>query len=693
MFDQELNLKGNEVFLVGRTTNTTGMSESGLYLRDTRFLSTFAMQLNGVALETLGVRTGFGRRATVNLTNPESESIAAPAHSISIELRIQVNADVQGSFAVQNFHSQPVELALTLDVAADFLDMFQVRGWKVENRGSLVDSVLSQESIELKYRSLAGSLTSTLLAFEPAPTAISSAVAGTGQISFALNLDAGERREIGFSINLEPGDGVPISPIVEADGGFAFWSNNAELQQLIDQSDNDLDLLQTETADGSIPAAGLPWYIAPFGRDSLIVALQTMHVYPERVASTLRVLAAHQGTKIDVFHEEQPGKILHELRYGELARSGQIPHTPYYGSIDSTPLFVLTFAQHYLWHRDESIWTDLIGPVKRALEWITNYGDLDGDGLIEYQGTQSDPTHISQQGWKDSGDSLHHADGREVEGPIALVEVQGYVFGAYAWLSEAARIHGDSEWSDELQNKAEDIRSAVEDNYWIEGESFYAQALDGHKQRVEAISSNPGHLLFCGLPSPQRAALMAERLMQDDLYAGWGIRTLSSAMPTYNPMSYHNGSIWPHDTSLAMWGLRDYGLDTSAIQLALGIVTLGYFSPHARLAELYCGWALEGHEDGPVNYPVSCSPQAWAAASAHLVLRTLLGIRPDFRTRTIHVDPFLPEQFEAISVANLAAFGDAYDLAVHVHDDHYHVSPDGNVNVVVAGGDNHDNEH
>jgi glycogen debranching enzyme len=381
------------------------------------------------------------------------------------------------------------------------------------------------------------------------------------------------------------------------------------------------------------------------------------------------------------------------MRFGELARSGQIPHTPYFGSIDSTPLFVFTFAQHYLWHRDERLWTDLIESVKQAIAWIGTYGDLDGDSLIEFLGTQSEPTHISQQGWKDSHDSLHHVDGSEVEGPIALVEVQGYVFAAYSKLAEAARIHGDNTWASELSQKAERVRTAVEDSFWIESEGFYAQALDGRKRRVEAISSNPGHLLFCGLPSPERAARVGERLMQDDLYAGWGIRTLSSAMPTYNPMSYHNGSIWPHDTSLTMWGLREYGIDTPAIQLAVGLVTLGFFSPQSRLAELYCGWPLDGHEDGPVNYPVSCIPQAWAAASAHLMLRTLLGIKPDFDAGTIHIDPFLPEQFDAISVANLAAFGNTYDLAVHVHEDHYHVSPEGNVTVIVAGGESDAHDH
>ncbi|MEJ7839794.1 MAG: amylo-alpha-1,6-glucosidase, partial [Thermomicrobiales bacterium] len=400
-------------------------------------------------------------------------------------------------------------------------------------------------------------------------------------------LDAGALWETRVEILPDPADGRAMAAVSETESDFAFWSSNDELQRLIDQSDSDLALLQTETKDGSIPAAGIPWYVAAFGRDSLIVGLQTMHVYPERIASTLRVLAASQGTTVNAFREEQPGKILHEIRSGELARSGQIPHTPYFGSIDSTPLFIMTFAQHYLWHRDETVWKDLVDAARRGIEWIEVFGDIDGDGMIEFSGTQTDPTHISQQGWKDSGDSLHHADGSEVAGPIALVEVQGYVYAAYSWLAEAAQLYGENGWANELRGKAEDIRLVVEDRFWIESEGYYAQALDGKKRRVESISSNPGHLLFCGLPSPERAFRMSERLMRPDLYAGWGIRTLSSEMPSYNPMRYHNGSIWPHDTSLTMWGLREYGLDTKAIQLALGIVSLSYFSTQNRLAELY----------------------------------------------------------------------------------------------------------
>jgi glycogen debranching enzyme len=434
--------------------------------------------------------------------------------------------------------------------------------------------------------------------------------------------------------------------------------------QFIAQCDPDLAMLQTSFPDGNIPAAGIPWFIAPFGRDSLIVALQTMHAYPERVESTLRVLAALQATEIDPWREAEPGKILHEMRYGDMARTGQIPHTPYYGSIDSTPLFVMVFAQHYLWHHDDALFDDLGDNVRRALDWMERYGDLDGDGLLEYSGTQKDVAHIAQQGWKDSGDSLHFADGSEVTGPIALVEVQGYAVAACKWLGEAARSRGDDAWADALAERAERIRQTVEAKFWMEDAGYYAQALDGDKRRVDAISSNPGHLLFCGLPGGDRAARVATCLADPALNSGWGLRTLATGMATYNPMSYHNGSIWPHDMSLAMEGLRAYRHDDLAREFALALLPLASTAPDLRLSELYCGFPPMEGVPTPVSYPVSCSPQAWAAGAGLLALRTLLGLRADPEKRCLTAAPHLPYDWDTMSVHGLHAYGQFHSIVV-----------------------------
>jgi glycogen debranching enzyme len=393
-----------------------------------------------------------------------------------------------------------------------------------------------------------------------------------------------------------------------------------------------------------------------------------MHAYPGRIASTLHLLASLQGEKDDAWREEEPGKILHEMRYGDMARSGQAPHNPYYGSIDSTPLFVMTFAQYYLWHQDEALYDELVPNVRRALEWIETRGDLDGDGLIEFAAKASDSVHISQQGWKDSFDSLHFADGREVDGPIALVEVQGYVYAAYAWLAEAARQRGDGPWAGELAARSERIRSLVEDRFWMDDVGYYAQALDGAKQQVDAISSNPGHLLFCGLPSEDRATRVARMMESPELNCGWGIRTLGTSMGTYNPLSYHNGSIWPHDSSLAMAGLARYGYQDLAESLVLGLIALSRFAPRNRLAELYCGFPLAediGPINYPVNYPVSCIPQAWAAATGLLGIRALLDLRPDPEQRSIRVgNPTLPSGLTTMLVNGVEAFGKRFTLRI-----------------------------
>jgi glycogen debranching enzyme len=441
-----------------------------------------------------------------------------------------------------------------------------------------------------------------------------------------------------FSLDLAHGDSAivdlsllptPVGAAHEAEEAgrlrLKISTDNRDLEAMALRADLDLAMLQTDFPEGSMPSAGIPWFIAPFGRDSLIVALQTMQTYPERAWATLRVLAANQGDRLDAFREEEPGKILHEIRYGDMARTHQIPHTPYFGSIDSTPLFVMTFAQAWRVRQDEGMYDELVPHIRRALAWIEEYGDLDGDGLVEFGAKAEDGVHITQQGWKDSHDSLHWANGDQVEGPVALVEVQGYVYAAYAWMADVATMRGDEGWAAELRDKADRVRKTVEDTYWLEGEGYYAQALDGNKRPVDAISSNPGHLLFCGLPSPERAALMVDRLMRGDMLTRWGIRTLSSTMSTYNPMSYHNGSIWPHDNSLTICGMKAFGFDEAASTVAECLIRLSAHDTERRLSELYCGFDSDDDRLGPVNYPVSCRPQAWAAGCAHLIVRTMLG--------------------------------------------------------------------
>ena len=633
MLHNDVLLKNNELCLVGRAEDRGGIHETGLYLRDTRFLSAFTVHVSGTPLDVLSVRTLSATEAIITATPARGyeEQTGIVESSLVVHQRITVGVALEVEFEVQAFGGWTSDIDLEVELASDFRDMFDVRGMTPKQRPALRDPEIHDDGrVSFAATGADGHTVRLEVSSSPRPTSAEAAmvkrasddVAIPVKLTFGLNLLDGDVHTVQLSLLPVPLD-APHEAVPAADTRLQVTSDNPDLDAFVHRADLDLAMLQTSFPEGSMPAAGIPWFIAPFGRDSLIVALQTMLVYPERVWSTLRLLAANQGTKLDPFREEEPGKILHEMRYGDMARSGQIPHTPYFGSIDSTPLFVMAFAQAYQWHRNEAMYDLLIPHVRRALAWIEDYGDLDGDGLIEFGDKSKDSVHITQQGWKDSHDSLHWANGDEVDGPIALVEVQGYVYAAYAWLATVAEIRGDPGRAAELRDKAERIREAVEASYWLPEAGFYAQALDGRKRPVDQISSNPGHLLYCGLPTPERAASVAERLMRPDMLTRWGIRTLSTTMSRYNPMSYHNGSVWPHDNSLIMAGLSAYGFNKESSTIASSLVRLSTHDAERRLSELYCGFDVDDERLGPVNYPVSCRPQAWAAGCAHMILATM----------------------------------------------------------------------
>ncbi len=426
-----------------------------------------------------------------------------------------------------------------------------------------------------------------------------------------------------------------------------------------------------------MPAAGIPWFVAPFGRDSLIVGLQTLHLRPESALGTLQVLATLQGNEVVRETEEEPGKILHEMRYGEMARAREIPHRPYYGTVDATPLFAWLVAEAALWTGDAEVWRRFKPHAERALQWCEEYGDLDGDGLIEYSTATQSSAHISHKVWKDSHDSLHYPDGRPVTGLIAAVEVQGYLFAAYDRLAIAAGQFGDVEWGQWLRERAEAVRATVESQFWLEDEGYYAQALNGEKQPIGSISSNPGHLLFAGLPAPERAQRVAARMISSDLDSGWGLRTLSAASASYNPMSYHNGSVWPHDNSLAIAGLYRYGLANEGARLVDGLLAAATADPKLRLPELYCGFPRGDADTAPVAYPVSCSPQAWAAGALPLIVRAMLGLQFDLDTKCLTANPHLPNWLNKIEITGVRVGGATGALSISRAGGGYDVSSHG----------------
>ena len=624
MLNSDLTLKHNELCLIGKQHSFAAQNERGLFARDTRYLSDLSLQLGDVPLETVTIQELAADRVRIYATNMQPLVQHQP-HEIAIVTNLTLGTTLQVDVTVHNYGRAPFAAPLSITVAADFQDMFTVRGLAAIDPVTPQPASIDAESAVLSAVASDGVVLATSVSWSSLATV---AIGSTPEAGIALtwpcDLPAGAMQRDQLDIApVPPGAALTALPDTDPHHLFTtatpFASGDADLDRFLNQCDRDLATLQTSFPAGVMPAAGIPWFIAPFGRDSLIVALQSLHRYPWRAQQTLRVLASLQGEKVDPYREEQPGKILHEMRYGELSRRGSIPHTPYYGSIDATPLFVMTLAACDAALPDDAFFDEMRQPAERAFVWIEEYGDLDGDGLIEFAGDAADLAHIAQQGWKDSADSLHFADGREVGGPIALIEPQAYVYAAYAGYAAALERRGED--ASAYLAKAERIRDAIEQQFWLEDVGYYAQALDGHTQPVDSIASNAGHVLYCGVASQEHADRVAERLAAVDMNGGWGIRTLSTQMSTYNPLSYHNGSVWPHDVSLAMAGLAAYGHEEQAKVLARQLVKLGGFDPRLRLAELYGGYADDGA--GPVPYPVSCSPQAWAAGAGLLVAQVL----------------------------------------------------------------------
>jgi glycogen debranching enzyme len=399
-------------------------------------------------------------------------------------------------------------------------------------------------------------------------------------------------------------------------------------------------------------AAGIPWYVTVFGRDALIASHQLLMVNTRPARDALELLAAKQGTAVDDWRDEQPGKILHEIRQGELARAGIVPHTPYFGSVDATPWFVIVYAQHFRWTGDVAFAEKLLPAAEAALAWIDKDGDADGDGFVEY--LCRSPRGIRNQGWKDSHDSVVHADGRLAEPPIALSEVQAYVYLAKERMGDVYRALGRPEDARRLEDEAEALKRRFNEAFWMDDEKYFAEALDADKRQVRTVTSNPGHALYCGIVDEEKATPLAKRLLSPDMFSGWGVRTMSKAAAAYNPMSYHNGSVWPHDNALIAAGLKRYGFARSTNRVATALFDAAVQADYLRLPELFCGFTRRT-PNRPVSYPIACSPQAWAAGSPYLMLQAMLGISARAHQNLLTVNlPHLPTWLNTVEVRNLA---------------------------------------
>ena len=641
----------------------------GLYVHDVRFLSAFEVRVAGAAPLLLSASDRETYVATMQLVNPPlrlPDGRSVPRQALSIRRARFIDGGVRERIGLLNTGPTAVPLELSIELDADFGDMFAVRGYRA-SAAATVTVANVDGGVVLSARGADGVLRATSVTTEPAPYA-----ATDRTLRYQRELAPQERLVVEVTVvptedgqRPDPGTGRPFDEAIELvrdryaaflGAGTRIETTNGRLADLLRRSALDLRALVDHAATGPMLTAGIPWYAVPFGRDALITGLETLAFHPELALGALRFLAAHQGQRVDPFTEEEPGRIFHELRRGELARLGAVPHRPYFGTVDATPLFVCLFVETVRWLGDRGLYDELLPHALAALEWCDTSGDPDGDGFVEYASGPGSP--LRNKGWKDSATSLSNRDGSPVELPAALVEVQAYVYAAKHRLARLAAELGDAPLAGRLEKEAADLRARFEAAFWLPDERCYAQALDARKLPVDAVTSNAGHCLWAGIASPERAALLVERLLEPDMFTGWGIRTLSSSYPTYSPMSYHNGSVWPHDNALIAAGMAAYGHRLAAGRVIGAVLeAAGHFADH-RLPELFCGFARDHrYASRPAEYLVSCSPQAWSAGAPFLLLQAALGLRPVEFGRPPAIDPVLPDGIDRLDFRGVLAAG------------------------------------
>ncbi|MDP9341972.1 MAG: amylo-alpha-1,6-glucosidase [Actinomycetota bacterium] len=667
--NKTLAVKEGETFLYSDTEGNLDDRKDyglGLYHHDTRFLSHFMMRLSGRQPVLLSSSAERSYMAFVDLTNLdlyEDGRRMVPQQTLNVRRIRVIDGRLFERVRVRNYNPFPVAVDLEFSFGADFADIFEVRGLARATSGQMEPPRAQGRLVEFAYLGRDGTRRVTRIEFGSDPARLE-AVGDLVQASFRLTIGGNQTRTVAMTVVPLVGDERP--PERELDAAvhslrrsYEEWerestrlvTDNELFNELLDRGLRDLRELYTPTPTGGILTAGIPWYVTMFGRDALIASHQMLTVNPRLARDALRYLAAHQGTVRDDSRDEEPGKIMHEVRDGELARAGLVPHTPYYGSVDSTPWFLILFAQYFRWTGDVELARSLLPAAEAALRWIDEDGDLDGDGFVEYLSRSANG--IRNQGWKDSGDSIVHADGTLAEPPIALVEVQAYVYLAKLRMADVFEVLGDPDRGDRLRREAAALRKRFHDAFWMEDERYFAAALDGDKRQVRSIVSNPGHALYCDIVDQDKAEHLARRLLAPDMFSGWGVRTMSKSAVSYNPMSYHNGSVWPHDNALIAAGLKRYGFvrDTNRVATALFDAAIG--ADYMRLPELFCGFTRRS-PNRPVSYPIACSPQAWAAGSPFLILQAMLGISARAHQNLLTINkPQLPPWLNTVELRGL----------------------------------------
>ena len=708
-----LTIKDDDLFLVTDTLgNIAGgcysddsAASMGLFCCDSRFLSRLELQIEGRSPVLLSSTADKGFSLSVLCTNPTVEN-RLKADTLGIRRELVLNGALFEEIEVANYSTSAVSVAISLSFDADFLDLFEIRGAQREKRGRLLrlaavagrhddrkdkedfygiegaEGVEGEklrtthysplpETLTLAYQGLDGAIMESRLQFQHVQPDSFKGYTAVWQIELASH----ETKKLGYRLSMTINDrsastvNAPAT-LVQAraaeDSEEQHWcqqstrirADKADFNQIVERAEQDMFLLRQSFGKYTTVSAGVPWFSTLFGRDSLITSAQTLMLNPAIARETLILLAAYQGKIEDEWREEEPGKILHEIRMGEMARCHEIPHTPYYGTVDATPLWLMLYTEYFAWTHDLETLDRLWSNALAAMDWIDRR--LEPTGYLSY--SRVSRRGLANQGWKDSGDCIVNRQGELATGAIALCEVQAYVYAAKVRLAEIARMKKRLDLAERWQDDARELKVRFNRDFWLSDQDFCALALDGEGKPVDSITSNPGHCLHLGIFTPEKAYSVAERLRAPDMFNGWGIRTLSSLSPAYNPMGYHIGSVWPHDNSLIVLGLRSLGLIDQALEVFQGLFDMTLQQPYQRPPELFCGYERNG-DRAPVRYPVACSPQAWATGTIFQLLQTIINLVPDAPNNCLRIiDPALPESIDRLSIHNLRVGPTLLDL-------------------------------
>ena len=658
-----------------------GLGEEGLYHEGTRYLSCLLLELEDSRPFFLGSNIrDENDLLTVALTNPDLSrdgQVRLPLGTLHLMVKkLLWQGTCYQQIRIENHGLQPVETTLSLHFEADYADIFEIRGMKRTARGEDLPPEIDGEQVVLGYRGLDGVVRRTRLEFMPRPSRLTPSTA-------RLDVTLAPQQEATFSLAVACQRGSDVFNVFHFEDArseaqvelnrYHTWSchlgtSNGQINAWINRAVSDLHMMTTQLPTGPYPYAGVPWFNTPFGRDGIITALECLWLRPELARGVLAYLASTQAAEVIPDQDAEPGKILHETRNGEMAALKEMPFGRYYGSVDSTPLFVALAGAYYERTGDRDFIRSLWPHIQAALAWIDQYGDRDGDGFVEYQ--RQSPDGLIHQGWKDSDDAVFHANGSLAPAPIALCEVQGYVYAARRSGAALAVMLGMSDRAAELTRQAVALRERFERAFWCDELSTYALALDGHKRTCQVRTSNAGHCLFAGIANVDHARRIGPTFLAPELFSGWGVRTVANAEARYNPMGYHTGAVWPHDNALIAQGLARYGMQEIALAIWSGLFQAGLCFDLHRMPELFCGFRHVPGE-GPIPYPVACAPQAWSAASVFLLFQACLGLEINGPKRQIcFTRPQLPASLGELSIHNLEVAGAVVDLQLvrHQHD-------------------------